>query len=52
MPKMMDCKCGKEMFYDYSYQCFECDCGKTYNAVGSELASKSQWADEFDNEDY
>ena len=50
--KIMKCKCGKEMFYDYHYHCYECECGKCYNAVGNELAPRSDWQDEYDEEDY
>lgn len=46
------CKCGKEMEYDKYYHCYECDCGKCYNAFGNELAPKSQWQEEYDSEDY
>lgn len=50
--KTMKCKCGKEIQYNGYYHCFECDCGKTYNGVGSELAPRSQWQDEYNEEDY
>ena len=47
---MKECKCGKQMFYNTHYQCYECSCGKVYNALGQELAPVSQWKDEWDNE--
>ncbi len=50
--EMKKCKCGKVMEYDHYYQCYECDCGKCYNAVGQELAPKDNWKDEYDEEDY
>lgn len=50
--KTMKCTCGEEMIYDNHYHCYECSCGKTYNAVGNELAPRKQWQEEYDNEDY
>lgn len=50
--KTMKCTCGKEMLYNYHYHCFECDCGKCYNAFGQELLPIDDWKEEFDEEDY
>lgn len=51
--RTMKCKeCGEEIFYNYHYECFECDCGACYNGAGGELAPISQWKDEYDSEDY
>lgn len=50
--KIKKCKCGKEMLYNSYYHCYECDCGKTYNAVGQELRPRSEWQDEYDEDDY
>ena len=45
----MECKnCNREIFYNQRYQCYECKCGKVYNAVGNELAPIVQWREEFD----
>lgn len=54
MTKTMECTCGKTITYNSHYHCYECSCGKTYNAVGNELAPRTQWQDEYDsdNEDY
>jgi hypothetical protein len=50
---LKQCKqCKNIMEYNYSYHCYECNCGKTYNALGQELAPREQWQDEYDNEDY
>lgn len=49
--KTMECKCGNIIFYNINYHCFNCECGKCYNAVGSELAPIEDWKDEYD-EDY
>jgi len=43
--------CKKMMSYDYHYHCFECNCGKCYNAALQELAPRRQWQDEYDQED-
>jgi hypothetical protein len=49
--KEMQCKqCKNDMYYDSYYHCYECNCGKTYNAFGNELAPKSQWKDEYEEE--
>jgi hypothetical protein len=49
--KTMKCECGKEIDYDYNYQCYDCICGNCYNVMGQELAPKSNWEDDYDNED-
>ncbi len=49
----MQCKqCKNVIVYDSYYHCYECNCGKCYNAVGQELLPKKQWQEEYDNEDY
>ena len=48
--KTMECECGSVITYDSHYHCFECDCGKCYNAVGQELAPLEEWKDEYDSE--
>lgn len=51
--KEKQCKqCKSVMEYNYHYQCYQCNCGKVYNAFGQELAPVDNWADEYDNEDY
>lgn len=50
--KTMTCKCGQEIQYNNHYHCYECECGKTFNGVGQELAPRSEWQEEYDNEDY
>lgn len=50
--KTMKCECGKIIEYNYHYECFDCTCGKTYNAVGQELRPVQDWKEEFDEEDY
>jgi len=50
--KTMKCKCGEEIEYNYSYECFECGCGNTYNALGQGLRPREDWQDEWDNDDY
>jgi hypothetical protein len=53
MNKTMKCnQCSQEIDYNYHFECYECNCGKTYNAVGNELAPRRQWQDEFMEEDY
>lgn len=51
--KPMKCpNCKKEIPYNHHYQCYECQCGEVYNALGNELAPLNQWKDEYDNEEY
>lgn len=48
----MECKgCKKQISYNRHYQCYECKCGKVYNALGQELAPVSDWKDEYDSGD-
>lgn len=50
--RTLECKnCKNEMTYNTHYQCYTCHCGKTYNAVGQELAPLEDWKDEYDAED-
>lgn len=53
-PKMKSCpNCKKEMFYNYHYECFECEkCKKVYNYALQELRPIEDWANEFDEDDY
>lgn len=46
------CTCGKEMSYNYHYECYECSCGKVFNAAGQELAPIGQWKQEWEEDDY
>ena len=48
--KTMKCECGKEISYNFRYECYNCSCGKCYNALGNELAPLEKWADEYDSE--
>lgn len=48
--KTMQCECGKTIFYNYHYHCFNCKCGKCYNAVGNKLAPLEYWKDEYDKD--
>lgn len=51
--KTMNCKhCNMIIPYNYYYQCYECDCGKVYNAFGQELAPIEDWKDEWEGDDY
>ena len=51
--RTMECKnCKKEITYNYRYHCFECSCGKTYNAGGQELRPREDWQEEYDEEYY
>lgn len=45
------CKsCRREMDYNRYYHCYECECGKTYNAVGEEIRPVEEWKDEYDED--
>lgn len=54
MTKPIKCpNCKDEIHYfNHRYQAYECNCGKTYNALGQELAPISDWKDEYDEEYY
>jgi hypothetical protein len=45
-------QCGNLMDYNYHYHCYECNCGKVYNAAGQELQPIENWEDEYNEEDY
>ena len=47
-------QCKNIMVYNYRYQAYTCNCGKTFNALGQELRPISDWKDEYDEgyEDY
>ena len=47
-PKTMTCDCKRTLHYDGYYHCYECDCGKCYNAAGQTLAPRSEWQHEYD----
>lgn len=48
----MNCKCGKLTEYNSYYFCYECECGKVYNAVGQELAPIEDWKEDWEDDDY
>jgi hypothetical protein len=39
------------MDYNHYYHCYECNCGKVYNAAGQELRPIEEWKDEYEEED-
>lgn len=49
--KMLTCKCGQTLPYNHYYHCYNCSCGKCYNAAGSELAPLDEWREEYDQEE-
>lgn len=50
--RTMQCnQCKNIIVYNSYYNCFECNCGKTYNVLGQELRPREEWQDEYDNED-
>lgn len=48
--KTMVCECGKSIEYSEQYKCYDCTCGKCYNAVGNKLAPLRDWKDYFDGD--
>lgn len=47
----MICKnCNRTMVYNQRYECYNCPCGKTYNALGQPLRPLKEWKEAYDSE--
>ena len=48
VPAVGQCACGREISLGNDYgDGIDCTCGRIYNAVGQELAPRSQWEEEY-----